>query len=176
MAAEAPREVSVDGVRAEVVQNHRRRLASSDELACHLSDRVATRHLGGSIGADQEESRGLAAAREEGHELGRRRIRPLQVVEDDDHWGVGAQCIECFGQLTQRAPLCRTARPLLELGQPLGANQSRHLRQPGWRVLGEDVDRSGRVRPATQVADGVEHRKIGLPTSVLFDARAAADQ
>src|SRR5882724_10191854 len=57
VAGEAPREINVDGVHAEVVEKDRSCLTAGDELARHLPDRVITRNLGVSIRADQEKSR-----------------------------------------------------------------------------------------------------------------------
>src|SRR5260221_13387790 len=96
VAGEALREVSVDRVHAEVVEKDRRCLTVGDELARHLPDRVVTRNLGGSIPAGQEESRPLSAASGGSHAPRPPRVRPLQLLEYDDHPRVAAPPIPCL--------------------------------------------------------------------------------
>jgi hypothetical protein len=110
------------------------------------------------IGADQEQSRGLAAAGEERYQVHRGRVTPVQVLEDEHQGRLGRQGLDGDRHFPQHA-IARGPQELPFQGDPIGAvQQPRHLHEPGGRVAAEERDEPVAARLPTQPTEGIEHR------------------
>ena len=165
----ALRQIRIHRIGTEPLEGDRRRPSMCDQLAREPREGVAARGLLGPIHADDQELRRFAPAAEKSNELGRRRIRPLQVVEHHDNGRIDTQRLEGVGQLAHGACPRRARRAPPQIVETFRGDDSRHLYEPGGGVPDEHVDHAVCVRPATEPTHGVDHREVRLPAPVRFD-------
>jgi hypothetical protein len=59
----------------------------------------------------------------------------MEILEKEDHRNVTAERFDRLGELAHRAALRHPVRAALQLLEPPGMNEDRHLHEPGRRVL-----------------------------------------
>jgi hypothetical protein len=146
------------------------------QLLLHGLQRVgADGHVGGPVGAEDQQPRGVGSPREHRQHVGRARVAPVQVLQEEDERAIRAHRIERLDDLAEHALAGRSGRPSLHRLQLVVGEQGRQLREPRRRILLEDPDERLPSRLATQAPERLEHRQIRLGGAVLLDALAAAD-
>ena len=125
VSGSVPAGVAVDG---QIVHGQLDALAADLKHAHGPGKRVRLHgDLGWSIDADDEEARRLAALSEQGEQVDRGRIAPLQVVEDEHEGDVGGQRLGQGGELAHHALGAGCPQRAAE-GFRLVGDQPRHLR------------------------------------------------
>jgi hypothetical protein len=119
--------------------------------------------------AQDQQARRLATLGENGEQIERGVVAPLEILEDQHEGGLGAQ-------------RCHADRKLVErvlVGARGGAGDARrepqHPQKPARRVLAERCLRRLSFRAATDRGHDLEDGQVGLAAPVLLDALAAPD-
>jgi len=132
-------------------------------------------HLGRTVGRQQQQAGRLTPPRQRRDQIERRRVAPVQILEDQDQRRVGGERTQGFDHLAQHAP----RRGTEALGEQPGAlgllDQGRHLQQPGRRAARELGDPALATGAPAETVDRLEQRQIGLARAVLRWALTARD-
>ncbi len=175
--AKATREIGGDTATAQVFEVDLRDSTPGAQMHQDLLGRVVqSRHLGRAIGSDEHGASALGPLREDGHEIHRAAIAPVQVLQDENDGTLDRNRLQqprelaghslrgCFG-VPAAQPL--HVRLRLERG---------HLSQParGSRAKGSHQPVSHRT--LAHPLQGLQHRHVGLPLAVLLDALTVSDQ
>ena len=99
----------------------------------------------------------------------------MQIFEHQQQRLSGGQQLKGLGQLPQHPLPGRTGNAALQCLQVGSTDQAGHLHQPGRRLLLQQRHHLLPVGSPTQAPQGLQHRQIGLPCPVMFDALPAPD-
>ena len=145
--------------------------ALADELAFDLHHGVVAHdRIGLPQRAEHEQPCRLAAVGEQGHQVQRRVVAPVHVLEDEGEGDVRRERVQADGQPVQRV-LVRAADGLVA-ADPRRLSRCRRAQHPAGRVLAKrGLDRRT-VGSATEAGDRFEHRHVRLAAAVLLDALA----
>jgi hypothetical protein len=173
---EAPDEILFHGGFAETVQGQLPAQPVKLKLLLDRLERMLLgQHLHRAIGTKHQEARPLRTPSEERQPVHRRHVAPVQVLEPQDQWRVETEHLHGLGQLAEHALLHGSLRSALEPPQLPGADEGRHLDQPGWRVLGEDPDDGVAAGFPAEPGQRIEDRQVGFSRAVVVDALPPTD-
>ena len=173
---EASRQVFADCRFRQAGQGQLQALPARFKFLLHRLERmIACVHFHGTEGSQDHETSGFTTLRDEGHQIQRRVITPMQVFKHQHQWPRRAQHLKCLGHLAQHALARRAERAPCQACQRCAVQHGWKLHQPGRCVLFKHVDEGVVILLACQTAERVEHRHIGFARAVLFDALATSD-
>ena len=137
-----------------------------------------SRHDGvhGTIASDHEKARRLLAPPEHRHEIDRRVVAPVEILEHQQNGGDGGQGLEGSGHLAQHPlvgdhwDVAAQRLAIVTLFEP------RQLRQPSRGVSLQDTDHPLGPGLAQQSPERLEDRQIRLRRPVVLEARTARNQ
>jgi hypothetical protein len=170
-------EVLADVGLAEEQERQQMGPAAPLEIEGRIRDReVGVDRRPGPVRADQEQSRRRLPPRDQGDQVERGRVTPVEVLEDDNERSLARPRLEQLGHLAQH-PLRGGAQQLaLERLAIRGVEEPRHLREPRRRPSPQERDRATARVLAAEARQGVEHRQIGFPGPVHLDALPLCDR
>ncbi len=127
-------------------------------------------------GGHHEQPRGLGAARERDERLERRGVAPVHVLEHEhERLGLG-ELLEQLEHLAQHPVARRAAGALVQQLERARVDEPGHLDRPRRRAPREQLDQLAAARPASQPAERIQERQVGLALAVALEALAARDQ
>ena len=123
-----------------------------------LADDAICRPIG-----TEDQHRGLAiSSRKAGEGVQRCQIAPMQILENDYPWTIGAQCFHKIAEFAEHALAGRTEYFALKRGALRRTNQSWYLQHPGWRVGANCCLQFCSIRAATACHKRVDQWQKGL--------------
>src|SRR5437867_5740724 len=136
---------------------------------------LAPNYIDRTVGADQEQPRGLLPPSEQRDQIDRRCVTPVQVLEHEHQRRLRGQRFDRLRHLAQH-PLARGPQELSLQSVPVRAvEEPRHLREPGGRVLAQEGDQPVAPALAAEAAEGIQHGQMGLRRPVRLDTLAVRD-
>ena len=129
-------------------------------------------HVHRAIRPQHQQLRRLAPLRQDGQEVHRRPITPLQVFQHEYQRRIGCQHVE---RLREFAPHAGRGRPGHLVLQPLEfrrADQPRQLHQPQGGILPQHCQEGVPRRTVGQLPQGLEERQVRFALPIVLDALA----
>jgi hypothetical protein len=172
MARVARREIVGDRVGLEPVEGDLDALPPRGQLVLQLRDRMPLRHrVDRAIGAEDEQRRRLAPHRDARQRGDRRRVAPMQILEDEHEQAVGRERLQHPLQLARHARSGRRGERTLQLVVLGRRQQPGQLEQPGRGLAAQHVEDG--VRLVHELLQRFEQRHVRLACTVGVDALAA---
>ncbi|MEZ5100241.1 MAG: hypothetical protein R3C15_10680 [Thermoleophilia bacterium] len=176
VAGEAPLEVLGDGAGGQRAKPQLRGEPAVHELLRRPPDRVG----GGprvlrAKRREHDESGGVVPAGERGERVDRRRVAPVEVLQDERERALGGDGLHGVDELAEHA-LARRRRRGSARGEPERAREPRELRHPGRGELREERSDVGAVAATAQPAEGLQDRHVRLALPVLLEALSVAHE
>ena len=135
---------------------------------------AAERHLDRSIGPDHEEPRRIAPLRQRRHEVERRVIAPMQILQQQDQRRrQGGDERRDVAQHTLARAGAEPALERLALGR---LDHPGDLHEPGRRMATQHVHDRTPAAGRAETSERLEDRQVRLAGAVLLDALPASDQ
>ena len=144
-------------------------------LLGHPQRMPGRRHVGRPIGREDHQAGWLWAAREHREQVDRRRVAPVQILEDEHERRLCGHHVERFYELAQHSLPRRAVGTALHGLEFCVGDERRELHEPRRRMLLENAHDLVPAWLATQAAERLEHRQIGLARAVLLHALTMPD-
>jgi hypothetical protein len=176
MAGEARVEVTTDRFGIEVGEHDLAAQAARREIELDRAQLLAGMDVGRAAGEQEEQACRLAPPGEQRHEVERRGIAPVQVLEQEHERRLVRERLERLGHLAQHALARRAEQLAREALAPGGVAQRGQLHEPGGRVAREPGLDARSMGTAAEPAQRVEHGQIRLALAEGLEALAARDQ
>ena len=144
----------------EAVERHLGEHAVAPQRRDQLRQRVAVVDLGVAVGAEEHRAPRLRRPHQVAHQLQRRAVGPLQVVEHEQQRGAGGDLGQQRGQGVEQ-PLALDPGLGLDRGPPRGRSELRQQRREVGRARAEPLRRAGQRGAARPAAQHLEHRLVG---------------
>ena len=146
------------------------------QLVVHDMQRMAPlQRVGETIRAQQQESSRFPPSRQHCKQVEGGVVAPVQVFEHQQQRLSGGQQIKGLSQFTEHPVPGRTGNAAPHYLQIGGTHQAGHLHQPGRGLLPQERHHLLPAGSPTQASQRLQHRQIGLPCPVMFEALAAPD-